>query len=112
MVVSNYRSLLNYDYSAKLLRLENVKLFSRQDDHILFILDTKILIFYRKLYINIVSNTVLNIKERQYNIKINLAISCSPIHSIFWLYFHSFVKKLYINTRTVVLTRRRSVIMN
>ena len=56
---------------------ENVKLFSRQDK-ILYILDTTILILYRKLYINIVSITVLNIEARQYNININLAISCSP----------------------------------
>ena len=47
----------------------------------LYILDTTILILYRKLYINIVSiviNTiiiVLNIEARQYNIKINLVIS-------------------------------------
>ena len=57
-----------YDYFDKLLRLENVKLFSRQDQ----ILDTRILILYRKLYINIVSIIVLNIEARQYNIKINL----------------------------------------
>ena len=43
MAVSNYRSLLSYDYLDKLLRLENVKLFSRQGK-ILYILDTKILI--------------------------------------------------------------------
>ena len=57
----------------KLLRLENVKLFSRQDK-ILYILDTTILILYRKLYVNIVSIIVLNIETRQYNIKINLPI--------------------------------------
>ena len=49
-------------------------LFSRE----VKILDTTILIFYRKLYINIVPIIVLNIETRQYNIKINLAISCSP----------------------------------
>ena len=43
------------------------------------ILDMIILILYRKLYINIVSIIVLNIKARQYNIKINLAISCSLV---------------------------------
>ena len=52
-------------------------LFSRQYK-ILYILDTPILILYRKLYINIVSIIVLNIETRQYNIKINLAILCSP----------------------------------
>ena len=52
-------------------------LFSRQDK-ILFILDTTILILYRKLYINIVLIIVLNFEARQYNIKINLSISCSP----------------------------------
>ena len=67
MIVSNYQSLLNYDYFDKLLRLENVKSFSRQDK-ILYILDTTILILYRKLYINIVSIIVLNIEGRQYNI--------------------------------------------
>ena len=51
-------------------------LFSRQDK-ILYILDNTILILYRKLYINIVSIIVLNIEAKQYNIKINLAISCS-----------------------------------
>ena len=66
-----------YDYFNKLLRLENVKLFSRQDK-ILDILVTTILILYRKLHRNIVSIIVLNIESRQYNIKINLAISCSP----------------------------------
>ena len=65
------------DYFDKLLRLENVKLFSRQDK-ILYILDTTILILYRKLYINMVSIIVLNIEARQYNIKINHTISCSP----------------------------------
>ena len=45
MVVSNYGSLLSYDYFDKLLRLENVKFI------------------------------VLDIETRQYNIKINLAIS-------------------------------------
>ena len=54
-----------------------VKLFSRQDK-ILYILDTTILILYRKLYINIVSIVVLNIEAIQYNIKFNLTISCSP----------------------------------
>ena len=54
-----------------------MKLFSRQYK-ILYILETTILILYRKLYINIVSSIVLNIATRQYNIKINLAISCSP----------------------------------
>ena len=44
------------------------------------ILDTTILILYRKLYINIVPIIVLNIEARHYNIKINLAISCSPWH--------------------------------
>ena len=66
-----------YDYFNKLLRLENVKLFSRQDN-IIDILVTKFLILYRKLYINIVSIIVLNIESRQYNIKNNIAISCSP----------------------------------
>ena len=37
-----------------------------------------ILILYRRLYRNIVSIIILNIDTRQYNIKINLAISCSP----------------------------------
>ena len=60
----------------KLLQLENVKLFSRQDK-ILYILDTIILKLYRKLYLNIVSIIVLNVEARQYNIKINLAISCT-----------------------------------
>ena len=54
-----------------------VKLFSEQDK-ILYILDTIILILYRKLYINIVSIILLNIEAKQYNIKINLAISCNP----------------------------------
>ena len=49
-----------YDYFDKLLRLENVNLFSRQDK-ILYILVTTILVLYRKLYINIVSIIVLNI---------------------------------------------------
>ena len=66
-----------YDYLHKLLRLESVKLFSRQDK-ILDIIVATILILYRKLYINIVSIFVLNIESRQYNIKINLAITCSP----------------------------------
>ena len=60
-----------------LLRLEKFKLFSRQEN-ILYILDTAILILYRQLCINIVSINVLNIETRQYKIKINLAISCSP----------------------------------
>ena len=77
MVVNNYQNLLNYDYFDKLLRLENVKLFSRQDK-ILYILDITIFILYRKQYINIVLIIVLNIEVRQYNIKINLAISCNP----------------------------------
>ena len=66
-VVSNSRSLLNYDYFDKLLRLENVKLFSRQDK-ILYILDTPILILYQNLYMNIVSIIVLNIEAIQHNI--------------------------------------------
>ena len=75
MVVRNYQSLLSYVYFDKLLRLENV-VFSRRGK-ILYILDTTILILYRKLYINIVSIIVLNIESRQYNININLIISCS-----------------------------------
>ena len=62
-----------YDYFDKLLRLDNVKLFSRQDK-ILCILDTTISILYRKLYINIVSIILLNIEARQHNIKTNLPI--------------------------------------
>ena len=86
MVVSNYRSLLSYDYSDELLRFENVELFSRQDKTILYILDATILILYGKLYINIVSIIALNIETKQYNIKINLAISCSPrcIYQLIW----------------------------
>ena len=45
---------------------------------ILYILETTILILHWKLYIVIVSSIVFNIETRQYNIKINLAISCSP----------------------------------
>ena len=52
-------------------------LFSSQDK-ILYIVDTTILILYRKLYINVVSIIFLNIEARQYNIEINLAISRSP----------------------------------
>ena len=62
-----------YVYFNKLLRLENVELFSIQVK-ILYILDIIILILYRKLYINIVSIIVLNIEARQYKIKINLAV--------------------------------------
>ena len=80
MVVSNYRSLLNYDYFEKLLQLENVKLISRQDK-ILYILDTTTLIFYGKLYRNIVSIIVLNVEVRQYDINIILAISFSDSYS-------------------------------
>ena len=47
-------------------------------DKILDILATTILILYRKLCRNIVSIIVLNVESRQYNIKIHLAISCSP----------------------------------
>ena len=39
---------------------------------------TTIMILYRTLYRNIISIIVLNIEARQYNIKIDLAISCSP----------------------------------
>ena len=51
----------------------------------LIIFDTTILILYWKRYIHIVSIIVLNIKIRQYNIKINLVISCnlSPDTSVF-----------------------------
>ena len=45
---------------------------------ILYILVTIILTLYQKLYINIVSIIVLNNEAKQYNIKINLVISCSP----------------------------------
>ena len=51
-------------------------------DKILYILVTLILILHRKLYRNIVSIIVLNITLRQYNIKINLAVSCSSIVSV------------------------------
>ena len=47
------------------IRLENVKLFSKQGK-ILYIHDITILILYRKLYINIVSIIVLNIETIQY----------------------------------------------
>ena len=50
----------------------------RRQGKILDMLVTTILILYPKLYRNIVSIVVLNIEARQYNIKINLAISCSP----------------------------------
>ena len=52
-----------YDYFNKLLGLEDVKLFPRQDK-MLYIFVTTILIFYRKLYINIVSIIVWNIEAR------------------------------------------------
>ena len=48
-----------------MLRLENVELFSRQSK----ILDTKILILYRKRCIHIVSIIVLTFEVRQYNIE-------------------------------------------
>ena len=64
------------NYFNKLLWLQNLKLFTRQNK-IFYILDNTILILYRKLYINIVSIIVLNIEARQYNIKNNLAMSCS-----------------------------------
>ena len=76
--LNNCFYLISYhDYFNKLLQLENVKLFLKQDK-ILDILVTAIFILYRKLYINIVLIIVLNIDVRQYNIKINLAISSSP----------------------------------
>ena len=56
-------------------------LFSRQDK-IFDILDTRILILYRTLYINILSIIVLNIEARQCNIKINLALSCGPASEV------------------------------
>ena len=46
------------------------------------ILDTTLLILYRKLYINIVSIMVLNIEARQYNIKINLVGRGAPHTSV------------------------------
>ena len=67
-------------------------LFSREDK-IFYILVTTILIFYRELYRNIVSIIVLNIEASQYNIKINLAISCSLktiILEEIYLLMHSF----------------------
>ena len=54
-----------------ILLLWLLKLFSRQDK-ILYILDTTILILYRKLYINIVSIIVLNIEARKYKFRIIL----------------------------------------
>ena len=76
--LNNCFYLINHhDYFDKVLRLQNVKLFSRQDE-ILCILVTLIFILYRKLYRNIVSIIVLNIEARQSNIKTNLVISYSP----------------------------------
>ena len=75
-------------------------LFSRQDK-ILYILGGTILILYRKLYIHIVSIIVLNIEARQYNIKINLAISYSP--SDFWIGFLDW--DFQISARIHVATR-------
>ena len=71
------------NYFDKLLRLEIVKLLSRQYK----ILDITILTLYRKLYINIVSIIVLGIEIRQYNIKINPNISCSPRTEFFFYYY-------------------------
>ena len=45
-------------------------------DKIIDVLVTTILILYQKLYRNIVLVIVLNVEVKQYNIKINLAISC------------------------------------
>ena len=79
--LNNFFYLISYDdYFDKLLRFihsDNVKLFSRQDNSCHHNLD----IVYRKLYRNIVLIIVLNIEARQYNIKISLAISCSPIRN-------------------------------
>ena len=85
MVVSNYRSLLSYDYVDKLLRLENVKLFSRQDK-ILYIIDTTILILYRKLYINTVSIIVLNI-EADNTISRLILLYCAALSFLFMSFF-------------------------
>ena len=75
-------SIIYYDYFNKLLRLENIKVIfkTRQDSlhschHNLDIVS--------KLYRNIVSINVFNIEAIQYNIKINLAISCSHIIKVF-----------------------------
>ena len=76
--LNNCFYLISYDYSDKLLRLENLKLFSRQDKIFDILVTTTILILCQKLYRNIVLIIVLNIEAMQYNIKINLAISCSP----------------------------------
>ena len=64
---------------SNVLKYDDYKMLSYFQDNILYILVTLILILYRKLYINIVSIIVLNMKARQYNIKINLAISCRII---------------------------------
>ena len=52
-------------------------------------LDATILILYRKLYINIVSIIVLNIEVRQYNTKINNAVSRSPMNVL--IFFKDFI---------------------
>ena len=75
--LSRWSSATTDVYFDILFRLENVIFKIRQD-----ILDTRILIWYRKLYINILSIIVSNIEARQYHIKINLAISCSGVVSL------------------------------
>ena len=75
-------------------------LFSRQDE-IIYILDTTVLILYRKLYINIVSVIVLNIEARQYNIKMNLAISCSDyLSKVMYVYRRLSETTSYLAART------------
>ena len=58
--LNNCYYLISYDYFNKLLTLENVKLFSRQDKSFDILVNT-ILILYQKLCRNIVSIIVLNI---------------------------------------------------
>ena len=73
----------------KLLRLENVKLFSRQDK-ILYILDTTILILYRKLYINIVSIIVLKIEAiRRLILLYRAALFSEKEDYVNFIYFYS-----------------------
>ena len=73
--------------------------FQNKTRFLIFLVST-ILILYRKLYINIVSIIVLNIETRQYNIRINLAISCSPTHRIQHLLIQHYTKPLKIQQYT------------
>ena len=113
MVVRNYRSFLSYDYFDKLLRLENIVVFKIRRDS-LHSWDHNLDIVSKTVYKYCIDYCLVYWGKTIYNIKINLAVSCSPIKLNEKVNYSLsiVIRNIYKNRTHILKYARRTFLMN